>query len=105
MSWETLSIAGMDTPVKLPHVSWYAAGGLVNGAQLIGVGERGTELVWPSYGNALNKYADAIASRMKYDANNEDVIIWLANNLGPIINEYTPRTGKRDLVRMVGTYA
>lgn len=64
VSWETLSIAGMKTPVRLPHVSWYAQGGLVNGAQIIGVGERGTELVWPSYGNALGKYADAIAERM-----------------------------------------
>lgn len=69
VTWETLSIAGMDTPVKLPHVSWYGMGGLVNGAQLIGVGERGTELVWPSYGAALDKYASAIASRMPYAGN------------------------------------
>ena len=42
---------------------------------------------------------------MDHGTDNEDVIFWLANNLGPIINEYAPRTGKRDLVRMVGTYA
>jgi len=64
VTWEKLSVAGMKTPISLPHVNWYAQGGLVNGAQLIGVGERGTELVWPSYGNALGKYADAIAERM-----------------------------------------
>lgn len=64
VSWETLSVAGMKTPVRLPHVSWYEQGGMVNGAQIIGVGERGTELIWPSYGNALDKYASAIVDHM-----------------------------------------
>lgn len=51
---------------SMPHfsVSWYAAGGLLNGAQLFGAGERGTELIWPSYSPYLERYADAIASRM-----------------------------------------
>lgn len=84
VSWETLSIAGMDTPIKLPHVSWYAMGGLVNGAQLIGVGERGTELVWPSYGNALNKYADAIAARMPTGAGANVTNVYLD---GLIVND------------------
>lgn len=64
VSWETVSVAGAKTPFKLPHVSWYAQGGMVNGAQIIGVGERGTELIWPSYGNALDKYASAIVGHM-----------------------------------------
>lgn len=64
VSWETVSVAGAKTPFKLPHVSWYAQGGMVNGAQIIGVGERGTELIWPSYGNALDKYASAIVDHM-----------------------------------------
>lgn len=84
VSWETLTIAGQDTPVKLPHVSWYAMGGLVNGAQLIGVGERGTELVWPSYGNALNKYADAIAARMPVGAGANVTNVYLD---GLIVND------------------
>ncbi len=45
-------------------VDWYATGGIVNGAKLIGAGERGAELIWPSYGPYLDRYADAIASRM-----------------------------------------
>lgn len=45
-------------------VSWKAAGGLLKGAQLFGAGERGTELIWPSYSPYLERYADAIASRM-----------------------------------------
>lgn len=64
VSWETLSVAGMKTPVRLPHVSWYATGGIVNGAQLIGAGEKGAELMWPSYEPYMGKYANAIAERM-----------------------------------------
>lgn len=60
VSWEGTSIPGLS----LPHVSWYGAGGFVNGAALIGAGERGTELIWPSYSPYLERYADAIASRM-----------------------------------------
>lgn len=60
VSWEGTAIPGLS----LPKVSWYGQGGFVDGARLIGVGERGTELVWPSYGAALDKYAGAIASHM-----------------------------------------
>lgn len=45
-------------------VSWYAKGGIVDGATLIGAGERGAELIWPAYDPYLSKYADAIASKM-----------------------------------------
>lgn len=67
-----ISVSGGTPPYgiagqgSLPHfsVQWYAAGGFVNGAALIGAGERGTELIWPSYSPYLERYADAIASRM-----------------------------------------
>ena len=77
VTWESLTIAGAKTPVSLPHVSWYAQGGLVNGAQIIGVGERGTELIWPSYGNALGKYADAIVERMPAGAGTDVTNIYI----------------------------
>lgn len=64
VSWEGTRIPGLS----LPKIQWYGAGGIVNGARLIGVGERGAELIWPSYGAALNKYANAIAKRMPNDA-------------------------------------
>lgn len=56
-------IAGMGS---LPHfsVSWYAQGGIIDKAMLFGAGERGAELIWPSYSPYLDRYADAIASRM-----------------------------------------
>lgn len=63
ITWESLNIAGVSV-VPLPHVSWYGAGGMTNGAVLFGAGERGAELVWPSYSPYLEKYADAIASRI-----------------------------------------
>lgn len=45
-------------------IDWYAKGGFVDGATLIGVGEQGAEMVWPSYEPYLSKYADAIADSM-----------------------------------------
>lgn len=45
-------------------VSWYAKGGIIDGATLYGVGEKGAELVWPSYEPYLSKYAAAIADNM-----------------------------------------
>lgn len=53
-------------PPSVPHLSvvWKRQGGIVNGATLIGAGEAGPELIWPSYSPYLEKYADAISSRM-----------------------------------------
>ena len=45
-------------------VSWYAHGGYVDQPTLFGAGERGGELIWPSYAPYLDRYADALASRM-----------------------------------------
>lgn len=45
-------------------VEWYATGGFVQGAQLVGVGERGGEFIWPSYEPYLDRYADALAERI-----------------------------------------
>ena len=60
--FEEIEIGPARIPV--PHVDWYATGGFVDGASLIGVGERGGELIWPSYGPYLDKYAQAIASHI-----------------------------------------
>ena len=46
-------------------VSWYARGGYFDRPTLFaGVGERGGEFVWPSYAPYLDRYADALASKM-----------------------------------------
>lgn len=45
-------------------IDWYAKGGIVDEPTLIGAGEQGGELVWPSYEPYLSKYADAIAENI-----------------------------------------
>lgn len=65
------SISGSVNPLDwlsggLPSigVEWYAKGGYVDGATLIGAGERGGELIWPSYEPYLSRYSDALVESM-----------------------------------------
>lgn len=58
-------IGGMGVKPSI-SVSWYAKGGMVDGATLIGAGESGPELIWPSYDPYLSKYADAIAEKIDH---------------------------------------
>lgn len=62
------SISGSANPLDwlsngLPSisVSWYGTGGIVDGATLIGAGERGKELIIPGYEPELSRWADALA--------------------------------------------
>lgn len=64
ITWEALEIAGMTTPISLPHVAWYAKGGIVDGATLIGAGEAGPELILPQYGATMDAFADSVARRV-----------------------------------------
>ena len=57
-------IAGKGSLPKF-SVSWYARGGYFDQPTLLaGVGEKGGEFVWPSYAPYLDRYADALASRI-----------------------------------------
>ena len=56
-------IGGKGTAPSV-SVEWYAQGGLVSDATLVGAGEKGTELIWPSYDPYMEKYAKAIAKHM-----------------------------------------
>ena len=56
-------IGGEGHPPSI-SIDWYARGGIVDGAHLIGAGERGSELIWPSYEPYLSKYAEAITNSM-----------------------------------------
>ena len=65
------SITGSANPLDwitggLPQIgiSWYAKGGIVEGPTLIGAGEKGAEMIWPSYEPYFSRYADALADRM-----------------------------------------
>lgn len=66
------SISGSVNPLDwitqgVPRISidWYAKGGYVDGATLIGAGEKGGEMIWPSYEPWLSTYADALAESMR----------------------------------------
>ena len=77
-NWHWESIGGMINIPWFDGISWYAKGGFIDDATLIGVGERGGELVWPSYEPYLGRYADAIASRIN---DNDDDMASLREDL------------------------
>lgn len=62
-------IGGKGSPPSI-SVDWYARGGYVDGATLIGVGERGGEFIWPSYDPYLDHYAEALATHINGTGNN-----------------------------------
>lgn len=64
IAWHMENIAGiLDIPV-FDGIQWYAAGGIVGDPALVGVGERGPELIWPAYDPYMSEYAEAIAAHM-----------------------------------------
>ena len=94
-------IGGMGTKPTV-SVEWYARGGIIDGATLIGVGEAGAEAVVPlENARAMQPFAEAVAEGLEDYMGDEALIAWLARNLGPIIAEYTPTMTKRELNRMV----
>ena len=69
-------------------VSWYAHGGYFDQPTIFaGVGERGGEFVWPSYAPYLDRYADALASKMG----------------GGGVNVYLTYNGSGDATELVNT--
>ena len=81
-------------------VDWYAKGGFIDQPTLLaGVGERGGEFVWPSYAPYLDRYADALASRI----GGGGVNVYLTYNGSGDADELV-RTLTRDLrmMRMTG---
>ena len=54
-------------------ISWYAKGGIVDGATLIGAGEAGPEMITPLSGRYMQPFAKAIAEEM--DGNNGNIVV------------------------------
>lgn len=77
-------------------VSWYASGGFVDGATLIGAGEAGPEMILPKSGGLMVDFAEAVA----HEENDEELIRWLSRNLGAIIADNAPTISRRDFDRM-----
>ena len=77
-------------------IDWYARGGIVDGATLIGAGEAGPEMILPKSGGLMTDFAEAVASQ----ENDEELIRWLSRNLGAIIANNAPTISRRDFDRM-----
>ena len=60
--WEDLKVGPLSVP--LPHVSWYAQGGFLDEATIIGAGEAGPEMVLPKQGKLMDEFTDTIASKI-----------------------------------------
>lgn len=82
------SVSGSANPLDwltggLPkfNISWYATGGMVDTPTvwLAGAGEKGAELVWPSYEPYMGKYAAAIAEHM--DSTGTTINYYIDGNL------------------------
>lgn len=56
-------IGGKGRP---PHIGidWYAKGGFVDGATLIGAGEAGPEMILPQSGGLMDKFASAVSDKI-----------------------------------------
>ena len=82
-------------------VSWYAKGGYFDQPTLFaGVGERGGEFVWPSYAPYLDRYADALASRM---GGTDGVNVYLTyNGSGDADELVSTLTRELRMMRMTG---
>ena len=95
ISWDDVDVAGVMS-MRLPIVKWYARGGFVDSATLIGAGEAGPEMILPKSGGLMTDFAEAVASA----DNDEELIKWLSRNLGAIIHDNAPTISRRDFDRM-----
>lgn len=73
---------------KIPKlgVKWYAQGGIVDGAQLIGAGEAGPEGIIPLSGHAMQPFANAIAQNMSMGE-----VITRLDAIESLLGYYLPR--------------
>lgn len=65
------SVSGSPNPLDwltqgVPQISisWYAEGGFVDGATLIGAGEKGAEMILPKSGRLMEEFAESITEHM-----------------------------------------
>lgn len=116
-----LSIGKIFSNLKLPHisvsggsppfgiagqgslpsfsVSWYAKGGIVDDATLIGAGEAGPEMILPERGGLMNDFADAVTAHVGNDRVVAELEL-LRTSLGSIIANYAPVATPRELHRI-----
>ena len=94
-------IGGQGTAPSI-SVEWYASGGFVNGAQLIGAGEAGPEMILPAQGGLMDDFSEAVASQVDTAAV-VDEIRRVRREIGPIIADYAPHMTQREFNRAART--
>lgn len=99
ISFTSVDIAGV-TSISLPSVSWYANGGIVDGATLIGAGEAGPEMILPKDGAMMRDFANAVTSEVNM-GEVVDEIRAFRQEIGPIIARYTPGVTVREMGGML----
>ena len=62
IEYDEVSVSGKT--VKIPKIEWYAQGGFVDSATLIGAGEAGPEMILPAQGGLMDMFADAISEKI-----------------------------------------
>lgn len=98
-------IGGYGTAPTI-SVDWYATGGIVDGARLIGVGEAGPEAIVPISGPQMEPFSDAIADNLaSYDGELVREVRSLHNDLYSIIRDASPDLSARQFGRLVREYA
>ena len=88
-------------------ISWYAEGGIVDGATLIGAGEAGPEMILPKSGGLMDDFSEAITSRIDMQEV-VDELREFRREIGPIISDYAPTATPREMRRIyqkVNAYA
>lgn len=71
--YKILNTLGLPTSLPKLNVSWYAKGGIVNGATLIGAGERGAEAIIPLENNT--EWLDKVADRLLVGMGNQSIVL------------------------------
>ena len=100
---------GIGGQGRLPsfNVYWAARGAFLNGATLVGAGEKGTEMILPKSGGLMNDFAEAVTERVSNDAVVAELRD-LRSSLGYIIANSAPTATPRELKRInqkVNAYA
>ena len=98
------SIDPRSGSVPTVSVSWYARGGIFDGASIVGVGERGPEAVVPLSGSRMQPFADAVADGLG-SSDTDRLLRRLHDDLMSIYEVIPEGLSERDRARIVRRYA
>lgn len=65
------TVAGVKIPYPVFDFKWMAKGGIVDGATIVGVGEKGAEAIVPLTSERMRPFAEAISENIKFPQSSE----------------------------------